>query len=95
MKTTSKNQTLVATAAVASLLALGAATAQAGAHAGGMEAKEKCYGIAMAGQNDCAANGHSCQGQAKTDKDPSEWKNVPKGKCAEMGGSDMAGKKAS
>jgi uncharacterized membrane protein len=91
MKTTIKNQALVASAAVASLLALGAATAQAGAH---MDAKEKCYGIAMAGQNDCAANGHSCQGQAKTDKDPSEWKNVPKGKCAEMGGSTTAGKQA-
>lgn len=45
--------------------------------------KEKCYGIAMAGKNDCAdANGaHSCAGQAKADKLPAEWKYVAKGTC--------------
>ncbi|MEK0083431.1 DUF2282 domain-containing protein [Benzoatithermus flavus] len=36
----------------------------------------KCYGIAAAGQNDCAnqAAGHSCAGQSKTSYDGSEWK---------------------
>ena len=45
--------------------------------------KEKCYGIAKAGQNDCAAaNGtHSCAGQAKADNAPTEWKYVAKGTC--------------
>lgn len=51
-------------------------------------AKEKCYGVAKAGQNDCAnlAGTHSCAGQAKVDNDPGEWKTVPKGTCAELGG---------
>lgn len=50
--------------------------------------KEKCYGIALAGKNDCAsANGsHSCAGQAKEDKSPYEWKYVAKGTCEKMGG---------
>ena len=50
--------------------------------------KEKCYGIAKAGQNDCAtADGsHSCAGQAKVDKAPNEWKYVAKGTCEKEGG---------
>ena len=50
--------------------------------------QEKCYGVAKAGQNDCASsNGsHTCAGQAKTDNDATEWKNVPKGTCEKAGG---------
>jgi uncharacterized membrane protein len=50
--------------------------------------KEKCYGIAAAGKNDCAAaNGaHSCAGQAKADNLPTEWKFVEKGQCETLGG---------
>ena len=47
---------------------------------------EKCAGIAKAGKNDCAANGHSCAGQAKVDNSPTEWVYVAKGTCAQMGG---------
>jgi uncharacterized membrane protein len=75
-------------AAVGSMLAL----SHAPAHAGDTS-KEKCYGVAKAGQNDCAANGHSCAGQSKVDNDPTEWKYVPKGECEKMGGSLQAGKK--
>lgn len=52
------------------------------------KAKEKCYGIAMAGKNDCAnlAGTHSCAGQAKMDKDKGDWKYVPAGTCKQMGG---------
>lgn len=51
--------------------------------------KEKCYGIAQAGKNDCAAadGSHSCAGQAKADKQSSDWKYVAKGTCEKMGGS--------
>jgi uncharacterized membrane protein len=51
-------------------------------------AKEKCFGIAKAGQNDCASvtGIHSCAGQAKTDMDKAEWKYVAKGTCEKMGG---------
>lgn len=47
--------------------------------------KEKCYGVAMAGQNDCAAGpGTSCAGTAKKDYQGNAWKLVPKGTCVEM-----------
>ncbi len=84
------NHRLVLSSALASVLALGAA-APALANAD----KEKCYGIAKAGKNDCAnASGtHSCAGQAKTDNAPDEWKYVPKGSCAKEGGKTMAPKK--
>ncbi|MBE9609536.1 BufA1 family periplasmic bufferin-type metallophore [Chitinilyticum piscinae] len=49
--------------------------------------KEKCYGVAKAGSNDCAANGHSCAGMAKTDFDGKEWKLVAKGSCLQLKGS--------
>jgi uncharacterized membrane protein len=50
--------------------------------------KEKCYGIAKAGQNDCAnlAGTHSCAGQTKVDNDKGEWKYVAKGSCVSMKG---------
>lgn len=50
--------------------------------------KEKCYGVAKAGQNDCAnlAGTHSCAAQSKADNDPGEWKLVPAGTCTDLGG---------
>ena len=90
-----KPNSILMSTAIGTLLAFGAVTAQAASHEGAGAAQEKCYGVASAGGNSCAANGHSCQGQAKTDKDPNEWKNVPQGECAKMGGSTTAGKKAS
>ena len=52
------------------------------------DAKEKCYGIAKAGQNDCGSkySKHSCAGQAKVDNDPNDFKLVAKGTCDKMGG---------
>ena len=52
------------------------------------QAKEKCYGIAKAGQNDCGnlSGTHSCAGQSKVDNDKGEWKYVPAGTCASMKG---------
>lgn len=54
-------------------------------------AKEKCFGIAKAGQNDCASISgvHSCAGQSKVDNDKGEWKYVVKGTCATMKGLNM------
>ncbi|MES2951081.1 MAG: DUF2282 domain-containing protein [Pseudomonadota bacterium] len=50
--------------------------------------KEKCFGVAKAGQNDCASisGSHSCAGQSKVDMDKGEWKYVAKGSCKEMKG---------
>ena len=75
-------KTIAIASAVGSLLALGSAAASAEDAA----AKEKCLGIAAAGQNDCATAAHSCAGQSKTDKGADEWKYVPKGECEKMGG---------
>ncbi len=74
-------KTIAIASAVGSLLALGAATASAEEGA-----KEKCLGVAEAGMNDCSTGKHSCAGQAKADKEPDEWKYVPKGECEKMGG---------
>ena len=75
-----KREVLLA-AALAALVAEPSAAVAAGD-------KEKCYGIAKAGQNDCASlNGsHSCAGQGKTDKNADEWKYVAKGTCKQAGG---------
>ena len=44
--------------------------------------KEKCYGIALEGQNDCAAGpGTTCAGTSKVDYDGAHWKFVAKGTC--------------
>ena len=82
-----KNQALVSSA-LAAALSLGLVAQAQAADA----AKEKCYGIAKAGQNDCAtaSGSHSCAGQAKTDKAPDEWKYVAKGTCEKEGGSTKA-----
>ena len=79
-------QQLVSSALSAALaLGLGAATT---AQAQDKGAKEKCYGIAKAGANDCAnlSGTHSCAGQAKLDSDPADWKFVAKGTCKSSGG---------
>ena len=43
---------------------------------------EKCFGVALAGQNDCAAGeGTTCAGTSKVDYQGNAWKLVPKGSC--------------
>jgi uncharacterized membrane protein len=76
------NHRLVVSSALASLLAVGLAGPAAA------QEKEKCFGVAKAGQNDCAnlAGTHSCAGQSKVDNDPGEWKYVAKGTCKDLKG---------
>lgn len=78
------NQRALIAAAAASLMSLTFVAAPA--HAA--EEKEKCFGIAKAGQNDCASvtGVHSCAGQSKVDMDKMEWKFVAKGTCKAMKG---------
>ena len=73
---------LLASAALAAVMATSLA---APAHAA---SKEKCYGISLSGQNDCAnlAGTHSCAGQSTLDNDKGEWKLVNKGTCTSLGG---------
>ena len=77
------NNKLMDSAAFAAVIATGVVAAPAEA-----AGKEKCYGVALAGQNDCAnlAGTHSCAGQSSIDNDKGEWKIVKKGTCSTLGG---------
>lgn len=76
------DKTLSLTAALTTALSLAAA-----AHADDMDKKaegamEKCYGVAMAGKNDCAAGpGTTCAGTSTMDYQGNAWKLVPAGTC--------------
>ena len=66
--------------AVGSALALASTAARA--DEGG---KEKCFGVALKGKNDCAAGaGTSCAGSATRDYQGNAWKLVPKGTCEQV-----------
>jgi uncharacterized membrane protein len=80
MKQDIARRALIATA----LASLGVVAHQA-AHA---EKQVQCYGIAKAGQNDCASKTgvHSCAGEAKVDNDKGDFKKVPEGTCKKLGG---------
>lgn len=86
------NQRAIIATAAASLLGSVLMTAPAAAQ----QAKEKCYGIAQAGQNDCAnlTGSHSCAGQSKMVNDPADWKYVAKGTCSAMKGMALSEAKA-
>jgi uncharacterized membrane protein len=64
-------------------MALSAALSLAPATATAQSAeKEKCFGIALKGKNDCAAGpGTTCAGTSKTDHQANAWSYVPKGTC--------------
>jgi uncharacterized membrane protein len=89
------NHRLVAASALASVVATGLATATS-AHGADDKAKEKCYGIAKAGQNDCAnlSATHACTGESKTDHAVDEWKYVAAGTCKQLKGLTEAEAKA-
>lgn len=84
------NRSLAISALALSALASGVALAQGkgmddkdmGKTAQSMPTMEKCYGVALAGKNDCAAGpGTTCAGTAKMDYQGNAWKNVPAGTC--------------
>ena len=63
------------------LIAMSAATAQAPAQPNA----DKCYGVSLAGKNDCGAGpGTTCAGTSKVDYQGNAWKYVAKGTCAAM-----------
>jgi uncharacterized membrane protein len=71
--------------AAALVLALGAAFASLPAAAQPVAPqpdKEKCFGVALKGKNDCAAGpGTSCAGTSKVDYQGNSWSYMPKGTC--------------
>ncbi len=76
-KTNTASALLVASAMTAALsLATTPAMAESGAE------MEKCYGVSLAGKNDCAAGaGTSCAGTSTTDYQGNAWTLVEKGTC--------------
>jgi uncharacterized membrane protein len=70
------------TLALASSLAAAIGTAAPAIAQDGME---KCYGVAMAGENDCAAGpGTTCAGTSTVDYQGNAWKLVPAGTCEDI-----------
>lgn len=77
---TSSTRTLAVAGSLAAALA-----AHLAAPAAAEDAKEKCFGVALAGQNDCAAGpGTTCAGTSKVDYQGNSWKLVPAGTCTTM-----------
>ena len=78
------NKTVTVSLAFAGALAaaLASLTAPQSATAGD---KEKCYGVSLKGENDCAAGpGTTCAATAKVDYQGNAWKLVPKGTCTSI-----------
>lgn len=49
------------------------------------QSKEKCYGVSLAGKNDCAAGpGTTCAGTSTVDYQGNAWTLVPAGTCADI-----------
>ncbi len=72
-------KTLAVAGAVAAALA---ASLSAPAHA---QEKEKCFGVSLAGENDCAAGpGTTCAGTSTVDYQGNAWTLVEAGTCAEI-----------
>lgn len=71
-----------------SLAVAGAVAAALSAHAlpaSADDSKEKCFGVSLAGQNDCAAGpGTTCAGTSKVDYQGNAWKLVAAGSCETM-----------
>jgi uncharacterized membrane protein len=75
---TTSTQTALAATLLAALVA-GAAHAQA------TKPMEKCYGVALAGKNDCKAGaGTTCAGTSKINYQKNSWKLVPAGTCTHI-----------
>jgi len=77
-----KSRSLAVTAFTLAALASGAALAQPKP---AQPTMDKCYGVSLAGKNDCAAGpGTTCAGTSKVDYQGNAWTYVAKGTCTTM-----------
>ena len=68
-----------------SLVIAGALMAALSATSAVAQENEKCFGVSLAGQNDCAAGeGTTCAGTSKVDYQGNAWTLVPAGTCTTM-----------
>ncbi len=84
---------VIKSTASAAVVASAVAAAVAGVNLAGVTdaqaANEKCYGVSLAGQNDCAAGpGTTCQGTSTVDYQGNAWKFVEAGTCESMSVAD-------
>lgn len=85
-------KTIVGASAVASAVALALSGASLVTATGAQAANVKCYGVSLAGQNDCAAGpGTTCAGTSTVDYQGNAWKYVEEGTCESM---DLPGERA-
>lgn len=82
----SKSTLTAATLAGSFAAALTLVASGASAQPAPMQANaDKCYGVSLAGKNDCAAGpGTTCAGTSKVDYQGNAWKYVAKGTCVTM-----------
>ena len=79
------NSKTISGVAVASAFAAALGLAAAPTSALAEDEQEKCFGVAKAGENDCAAGaGTTCAGTSTIDYQGNAWKLVPKGTCTTM-----------
>ena len=83
------NKSIAVTSAITAALLL----ASAGPAAAQGASMEKCFGVAKAGKNDCAAGpGTSCAGTSKTDAQGNAWMLVAAGTCEKLVGGSLTAK---
>ncbi|MEJ8573845.1 DUF2282 domain-containing protein [Microbaculum marinum] len=79
MKTTRTLTAMAVAGAMTTALTMAAVPNRAAA-----QDMEKCFGVAMKGQNDCKAGAHDCKGMSTVDYDGQSFKMVAKGTCTSM-----------
>ena len=80
-----KDSILVASAMTAAIALAGCI----GTHKIVSTTTEKCFGIARAGNNDCAVEAHGCKGQALATRSPGDFIYLPLGTCEKMTGGSL------
>jgi uncharacterized membrane protein len=85
------NRRVAVTSAITAAILL-ASSGQAMAQGSGME---KCFGVAKAGKNDCAAGpGTTCAGTSTVDGQGNAWMLVPTGTCEKIVGGSLTAKQS-
>ena len=84
-----KNPILIASAVATAIALAGIASAQAGPAPVPTYDNEKCFGIALAGKNDCQTASSSCAGTSSKDMQADAWIYVPAGTCEKISGASL------
>ncbi|MFM9890531.1 MAG: DUF2282 domain-containing protein [Rickettsiales bacterium] len=86
MSRTAQNGVVVLAALGAALAVVHTQTNWLQMHAAEKIERERCFGVARQGHNDCATPKHSCAMQSSADRDPDEWVMLPSGLCERIHG---------